>query len=92
MSRNGFKFAMHAGVNDRGHNIFKRYTCIPQVTTSSNSNTCVGDTTEGTNKLEGNYHTEGTSHKTHKTMKDTLFPHFFLKNKFDKFHIFKFNF
>ena len=74
-----------------GHNIFKRYTCIPWVRTSSNSNTCEGDMTEGTNKSEGDYHTEGTSHKTHKTMKDTLFPHFFLKNKFDKFHIFKFN-
>ena len=85
---------MHAGVNDRGHNIFKRYACIPWVTTSSNSNTCAGDTTEGANKSEANYHTEGASHKTHKTAKDTLFviSTFLFKNKFDKFHVFKFDF
>ena len=42
---------------------------------------------EGANDSEADYHTEGTNHKTHITMKDTLFPYLFLKNKFDKFHI-----
>ena len=67
--------------------LVKRYACIPQVTTSSISNTCEDDMIEGTNNLEADYHTEGTNHKTDKTMKDTLFPYLFLKNKFDKFHV-----
>ena len=50
---------MHAGVTTylRGMHAYHG------VTTSSNSNTCAGDTTEGANKSEANYHSEGTSHK-----------------------------